>query len=113
MDLNYRYAESTVKPAIIEINAGLVYLRKDIESITRTFEHVYEITYWVYQEAALSLDEFNAYANLLMVENAVKGVNDSANIVQIIAGQENGDTNQLTIMEAIADLYDIIASTGV
>jgi len=27
----------------------------------------------------------------------------------LVAGQENGDSNQLIIMEAIADLYDAIA----
>ena len=29
MELDYRYAESTVKPSAIEINDGTVYLRKD------------------------------------------------------------------------------------
>ena len=37
-----------------------------------------------------------------MAENAIKGTNDSDNIVQIMAGQETGDSQQLAIMEAIA-----------
>ena len=110
MELNYKYAESTVQPAALEVTVGTVYLRKDITSITRTSEHGEKITYWTYQEAALTPQEFNEYANLLMAENAIKGTNDSDNIVQIMAGQETGDTNQMTIMEAIADLYDAVAS---
>lgn len=45
-----------------------------------------------------------------MAENAIKGTNDSDNIVQIMAGQETGDSQQLAIMEAIADLYDAVAA---
>ena len=45
-----------------------------------------------------------------MAEYTIKGKDDSANIVQLMLGQENGDVNQLIIMEAIADLYDAIAS---
>lgn len=47
-----------------------------------------------------------------MAENAIKGTKDSENIVQLIAGQETGDGNQLAIMEAIADLYDAVATIG-
>lgn len=111
MELNYRYAESTVKPAALEVTEGTVYLRKDIASITRTPEQGEETVYWTYQEAALTPQEFNNYTNLLMAENAIKGTNDSENIVQIMAGQETGDGNQLAIMEAIADLYEMIATT--
>lgn len=39
-----------------------------------------------------------------------KGTNDSDNIVQLMAGQETGDSQQLAIMEAIADLYDAVAA---
>ncbi len=111
MELNYKYAESTVKPTALEVTEGTVYLRKDISSITRTAEQGNNATiYWIYQEAALTPKEFNDYTNLLMAENAIKGTNDSANIVQLMVGQEAGDTNQLTIMEAIADLYDVMAT---
>lgn len=113
MEINYKYAESTVKPTALEVSVGTVYLRKDITSITRTSEQGDETTYWTYQEAALTPEEFNAYSNLVMAENAIKGTNDSDNIVQIMAGQETGDNNQLAIMEAIADLYDAIATMTV
>lgn len=109
MTLNYKYAESTVEPAALEIAEGSVYFRKDITSITRSSEQGDETVYWVYQEAELTPQEFNNYANLLMAEYTIKGKNDSDNIVQLMIGQENGDGNQLAIMEAIADLYEMIA----
>lgn len=109
MELNYRYAESTVEPAALEVTEGTVYLRKEIASITRSSEQGDSTVYWTYQEAALTPPEFNDYTNLVMAENAIKGTNDSDNIVKLMAGQENGDSNQLVIMEAIADLYDTIA----
>ena len=30
MELNYKYAESTVQPTALEVTVGTVYLRKDI-----------------------------------------------------------------------------------
>lgn len=108
MELNYRYAESTVKPSAIEINDGTVYLRKDISEQVRTSEQSEEITYWTYQEAQLTPEEFNEYVNMLMAKNAIKGQNDSDNIVSLMIGQENNDNNQLAVMEAIADLYEML-----
>lgn len=110
MELNYRYSESTVKPAALEIAEGSVYFHKEITSVTRTSEQGDETVFWTYQEAELTPQEFNNYASLLMAEYTIKGKDDSANIVQLMAGQEAGDGNQLIIMEAIADLYDAVAS---
>lgn len=109
MELNYRYSESTVKPSALEVTEGTVYLRKEIAEITRTSEQGDQTVYYTYQEAALTPQEFNEYTNLLMAENAIKGANDSANIIHIMNGQAVGDDNQLAIMEAIADLYEMIA----
>lgn len=108
MELNYKYVESTIKPVALEVHEGTVYLRKEITSIKRTSEQVGDIVYWTYKEAALTQKEFNDYISIIMAENAIKGTNDSDNIMKIIVGQENGDSNQLIIMEAIADLYDTI-----
>lgn len=110
MELNYKYAEGTVQPTALEVTVGTVYLRKGVTSITRTSEQGEKTTYWTYQEATLTPQEFNEYTNLLMAENAIKGTNDSDNIVQLMAGQETGDSQQLAIMEAIADLYDAVAA---
>ena len=110
MELNYRYSESTVKPPALEVTESTVYIRKDFAEITRTSEQGGDsILFYTYQEAALTPEEFNSYSNLLMANHAIKGKDDSDNIVQIMAGQLVGDDNQLIIMEAIADLYDAIA----
>ena len=109
MEIDYKYVESTIKPAILEVEDGTVYVRKDITSVVRTSKRGHKSSYWTYQEAILTPEEFNTYTNLVMAENAIKGVNDSNNIVQIMTGQETGDNNQLAIMEAIADLYEAIA----
>lgn len=45
---------------------------------------------------------------MLMAQNAIKGQNDSENIVSLMVGQENNDSNQLAVMEAIADLYEML-----
>ena len=44
--------------------------------------------------------EFNAYANVLT----------TGNTSELIVGQKNVDNNQLAIMEAFADLYNLIAT---
>lgn len=110
MELSYRYAESTVKPAALEVTEGTVYLRKDIAQITRSSEQDEPTVYYTYQEAALTPNEFNEYTSLLMAENAIKGENDSDNIIRLMSGQENADSNQLAIMEAIAELYETLVS---
>ena len=104
MELDYRYVESTVKPSALEINDGTVYLRKDYSEIVRTTEQNEEVTYWTYQEAQITTQE----VNMLMAQNAIKGQNDSENIVSLMVGQENNDSNQLAVMEAIADLYEML-----
>lgn len=102
MLLDYKYSESTVKPAEIEKTKTTIYIRKNIVSKKRTTSLGTQ-TYWTYQEAALTLKEFAEYSNILNAKNA----ND---ISQLMVNQEAGDNNQMIIMEAIADLYDAIAS---
>lgn len=113
MEPNYVYAESTVKPSTIEVGVSSVYLRKDISEETRTDEGGNSIVYYTFQEAVMSAAEFNEYTNTLASINAVKDVNNASNILSILAGQESGDSNQMTIMEALADLYDAVASLSV
>ena len=102
MKLVYRYSESAVEPAEIEICKNVVYVRKDITSEERTGS-LGAGTFWTYQEATLTLDEFNEYSKIVTAKTA----ND---ISQLMLNQESGDNNQLIIMEAIADLYDAIAN---
>lgn len=109
MEPIYRYSESTVRPIDIEVGITTVFLRKNVEEQDRTDEFGNTTHYFVYQEAMMSHEEFNEYSSFVAARNAINGVNDSDNISQLIVGQENGDNNQLIIMEAIADLYDVIA----
>ena len=109
MEPIYRYSESTVRPIDVEVGVTTVFLRKDIVEEDRTDEFGNTVHYFVYQEAMMSHKEFNEYSSFVAAKNAIKGVNDSTNISQLIVGQEIGDNNQLIIMEAIADLYDAIA----
>lgn len=109
MELIYTYSESSVRPRELEICKTTVYLRKDIVEDMRTDDLGNKFTFYIYQEAKMSHDEFNEYTSFLAKQNAINGVNDSSNISNLLIGQENGDNNQLIIMEAIADLYDAIA----
>ena len=113
MEPKYVYSESTVEPLAIEVGVSSVYLRKDISEDVRTDSEGNSVTYYTFQEAIMSLEEFNAYSAQIASVNAVKDVNNAENILLLLAGQNSGDINQITIMEAIADLYDAITSTMV
>lgn len=112
MEPKYYYAESTIKPDPIYVDKTTVFLRKDIcsEEIADASGNKY--TLWEYKEAKMLTEDFEAYSNMVASVNAVKGINDSENISKIVENGSNSDNNQLIIMEAIADLYDIITSLG-
>ncbi len=93
MEMTYRYAESTVRPNTIEICGNTVYLRKDISKLEREDDQGNQITYWSYQEANVTTEEFNQHVNVILV-----------------SGQKSSDDDRLAIMEAIADLYETIAT---
>lgn len=113
MEPKYAYSESTVKPTSIEVGVSSVYLRKDIVEDVRVDMTGEKITYYTFQEAVMSIEEFNTYASTLASINAVKDVNNASNILLLLDGQDSGDINQMTIMEAIADLYDAVANLSV
>lgn len=110
MEPIYNHSESTVKPIEIEFSKRTVFVRKNITSEKRTDQFGDVIVLWVYDEAKMTPNEFNEYVKLMSAKNTINGTNDSNNILSILEGQEIGDNNQLIIMEAIADLYDMIAS---
>ena len=110
MEPKYIPAESTTKPLSIEMCKNTVYLRTDFKEQTRTDDQENQTVFWTYREARLTPEAFNVYVNLVTTRNAINGVNDSGNISQLMIGQENGDNNQLILMDAIADLYDVIAN---
>lgn len=106
----YVHSESTVRPLDLEFGKRTVWMRKNIVEEERTDEEGNVSTFYVYEEAKMTPEEFNKYSSFVSARNAINGVNDSQNIMQLVTGQENGDNNQLIIMEAIADLYDVLAS---
>lgn len=109
MEPIYRYSEGTTKPLTVEVGKRTVFLRKNIVEEKRTDELGNVSVFYTCQEARLKPEEFNEYSSFIAAKNAINGVNDSENIEHLVNSQENGDNNQLIIMDAIADLYDVIA----
>lgn len=95
MDLKYRYSKSTVRPETVEIGKTTVFIRSDINKEIREDESGNKTVFWTYQEAKMTPEEFTAYAELLSSKDIIGCVNAN---------------NQLIIMNAIADLYDVIAN---
>lgn len=110
MDLNYISVESAFKPSSVEIQKTTVYFRKDFIEKERTDNNGSVCTLWTYQEATMPVEDFNVYANQLISINAVKAVNDSERISKLVENGSDSSNNQLILMEAIADLYDVVAS---
>lgn len=110
MELIFNKSESTVRPVEIEKSKHTVFIRQNFVEEERTDRNENVYTMWVYEEAKLTHKEFEEYSSFIAAKNAINGVNDSSNIVSLLNGQENGDNNQLTIMEALADIYETIAT---
>lgn len=113
MEPKYKYSESTVKPEAIQMDGDTVYLRNGIAQIIREDGLGNKTSYWSYQEAVLTQDEFNIYASIIASKNAINSVDILDNVSQLVVGQEVSDSNQLAVMEAIAELYETIATMTV
>ena len=111
MEPKYKPSESTLQPESIQMDGDTVYLRANITEVSRTSEQGDTVSYWTYQEAILTQEEFNSYANLIASKNAIKSIDIPDHISQLVVGQETADNNQLAVMEAIAELYETIATT--
>ena len=96
MELKYRHSESSARPNALEIDHNTVYLRKNFVEIERTMDSENSDKFWTYQEAKLSVEEFNKNSTAILLSN-----------------MRSGDDDRLAIMEAIADLYDVVAMTMV
>ncbi len=92
MEPTYRYSESTVRPEQVQVSGDTVYLRKDIKESKREDMDGGTVSYWTYQEAAMSTEEFNRNSSALLLKR-----------------QLNSDGDMLAIMEAMADMYDVLA----
>ncbi len=112
MNVEYVRVESMVKPETLTKDVTTVYIRKDITEETRTNEQGETTTFWSYQEAAMSHEEFDKYITLVQAQNAINGVDDSGNISKLLVGQAASDEYQLSVMSAIADLYETLITQG-
>ena len=110
MELNYIPSESTVKPSVIQMARSTVFVRRNIVEDVRTDDQGNTTTYWTYEEACLSPSDFNTYVEEVSAQKAISGIHNSENILLLLNGQTVADDNQMIVMEAIADLYDFIAS---
>lgn len=110
MELKYRYSESTVRPEEVMYGESTVFLRRNIAPETHMDTEGNEYTIWTYEEAKLSHVDFKEYSDRISAQNAINGVSNASNISKVLDGQANGDNNQLIIMEAIAELYELIAN---
>lgn len=102
MKVTYVNSESTIRPDVVSIEKTTVYMRRNIVEEIRMCCGV-PTTFYLYEEAALTHEEYSKYSNELAAIN-------SAYITQLAAEGVDSVNNQLILMEAIADLYDIIAS---
>ena len=95
MNPDYKHSESRVKPTEIEVGKYSIALRRNITEDERTNENGDKLTFWTYEEARMSFEEFAEYSNYIMLSD-----------------QKNSKDNQLILMEAIVDLYEMVLNLG-
>ena len=119
MTINYQYHEGSqpAKPHAIDTESSktIVYLRKNIEQITRTDEQSGEdINLWGYEEATLPIDEYEVYKSEAAARLSAKVADDNISIMEAITETYEQlavtQENQSITMSAIADLYDAIST---
>lgn len=71
MRIEYIKSESTIKPELVDATSSkkVVYLRKNIEEITRENEDGSTATVYEYDEAKLTKEEYEKYLDELEIEN--------------------------------------------
>lgn len=118
MNILYSHHEGSqaVKPLALDTASSktAVYLRKNIEQITRTDPMTGEsMTLWSYDEAKLTPAEYEQYKSEAAAELIAKVGEDNLSLMDALATvyeqQITTEENQLTIMSAMADLYDAIS----
>jgi hypothetical protein len=113
--ITYKEVEGTQaeKPQAVEIGSTTVYLRKNITRATKenTDGETYKV--WKYEEAALTLAEYEKYKELLeeMESPAIQQLREEntelmAALADIYERVEEQDAKQLYIMAALADIYE-------
>jgi len=119
MNIEYKHREGSqsVKPALVDTTSSkaVVYLRKNIERVFKTDpQSGADIAMWSYDEAILPLADYEVYKTEVGVDVMAQMSKDNLDLMDAIATTYEqsivAEENQLTIMCAIADLYDAIAN---
>lgn len=121
MEINYEHREGSqaVKPSLVDTNSSktVVYLRKNVTQTS--FKDAMSgktITMWSYDEAVLSLAEFEEYKTNVSADILAQMRADNTDMMDAIATNyeqsASAEQNQLSIMSAIADLYELVNSKG-
>lgn len=85
-----------------------VYLRKNIKKEVEKVDDDL-VTYYTYDEAVLTHEEYEEYCSLLNDPGIQKLEEDNLILMNANAeGYETSEQNNLIIMEAIADLYELL-----
>ena len=92
-----------------ELSPHCIYLRKNIHEVTEVKDQN-TVTFWEYDEAALTHDEYEEYCRLInnpvlqkLLESNLALINNNT---EISAAAEQ---NNLIIMSAIAELYELMS----
>lgn len=118
MNILYTHHEGSqeIKPLALDSSSSksAIYLRRNIEQITRTDETSGEtVTLWSYDEAKLTPAEYEQYKSEAAAELSAKVEEDNISMMDAIATlyeqQMLQEEENLTLMSAMADLYDAIS----
>lgn len=109
MTINYYTSEAATEPALLDTDSSSVYtyIRKDVTKKTRkdpTTEE--ETTYYKYQEAKLTKDQYQTY---LVEQSASSNNTDVQTAIAELASQQESDKTDLQV--AIAELAAQITGT--
>ncbi|MFV0552916.1 MAG: hypothetical protein ACK5L6_13500 [Anaerorhabdus sp.] len=118
MNIVYSLHEGSqeIKPLTIDTNSSqhCVYLRRNIQRITKEDGMGNSVSLWQYEEACISFADFEKYKEDMVLELSDKVSNDNLILMEAVASNYEqtilSQDNQLIIMSAIADLYDTIAN---
>lgn len=120
MIINYQHHEGSqaTKPLLIDTNSSksIVYLRENVEEITKKDEQSgEEYSIWSYDEAQLTLEEYEVYKSEAAAQLTAKVSDDNIALMEAVAEtyeqSMEAQDSLLTIMSAIADLYDAVINT--
>lgn len=118
MNVQYEYHEGSqaTKPLSVDTNSSktVIYLRRNIEQVKKVDPMTQKtVTMWGYEEAKLTLPEYEQYKSEAGAETYAKITDDNLSLMEAIAesyeASLEAQDNQFTLMTAIADLYDAIA----